>query len=315
MALRSSTLSLRADIVGGGLNYSPDLKDVKATLTGRTLTLLIHGYNNTQDAAATAYDAFFDVQRELAGAANLEEMPADRDFVKVFWPGDGWGVAGSLFYPVALGRAKEAALILVQALEELAAYQGGSLTIEVIGHSMGCRLALELMKHLELSPMISVYRVVFMAAAVPIVFLEDVAHVDSLYAAYEATCKAGGLSLYSPADAVLSGAFPIGETASAGEPGGFPVALGHDFWQTGHPLSRFEQAEIAGAGHSDYWGWVLDTRERCAIPTGRAVRSFLKFVWLGEAAVASAEISDRRPDDRPLSSRDLAYRQLAARAV
>ena len=93
------------------------------------------------------------------------------------------------------------------------------------------------------------------------------------------------------------------------------LALGHDYWQSGHRLSRFEQAEIAGAGHSDYWGWVQDTRERCAVPTGRAVRSFLKLVWLGEAAVASAEISDRVPGVRTESSRDLGYRRLAERAL
>lgn len=307
-------ISLRISPVGGEVAHSPDLTAIKSLRTKSTLTLLVHGYNNTLAEAQASFSAFLDIQRELYGAQTLSDLPSDRDIAQVFWPGDGWGVLGALYYPVALQHAALAAPVLADVLEELSRSSGGVLTVEFVGHSMGCRLILETMKRLEHSAQVSVSRAALMAAAVPVQFLEDANHAPSLVDEFQWMCDHGALSLYSPMDAVLSGAFPAGETISADEHCLFPVALGHDQWQVSKPHDRFEQDIVAGAGHSDYWGQRDQTRVSCATVAAEKVRNFLQLP-VGERQLLDRNLVPRTTDEREMNKRAVGVRDTGDRYV
>ena len=308
------TISLRMSPVGGQVAHSPDLTTIKSMRTKPTLTLLVHGYNNTLSEAQASFSAFLDIQRELYGAQTLSDLPSDRDIAQVFWPGDGWGVLGALYYPMALQHAEQAAPVLADVLEELARSSGHVLTVEFVGHSMGCRLVLETMKRLERSSVVSVSRAALMAAAVPVQFLEDANHARSLVDEFQWMCDHGALSLYSPMDAVLAGAFPAGETISADEHCLFPVALGHNQWQVSMPHDRFEQDVVAGAGHSDYWGQREQTRVSCATVAGEKVRNFLQLP-IGDRHLPDRNVVPRTTDERDTNDRTVSARDISSRSI
>ena len=306
------TISLRLSPTGGDVAHSPDLTTIKSMRTKSMLLLLVHGYNNTRTEAQASFSAFLDIQRELYGAQTLNELPSDRDLAQVFWPGDGWGVLGPAYYSAALGHAEEAAPVLADVLEQLGRSSGGALTVEFVGHSLGCRLVLETMKQLERSTAVTLGRVAFMAAAVPVQFLEDVNHSPSLVDEFQWMSEHGALSLYSPDDLVLAGAFPAGETISLSEHSFFPLALGHNAWQGSQPQDRFEQDIVAGAGHSDYWGQREATRASCATVASEKVRNFLQLP-IGERQLQGRNSPERMTDERTTDRRMVDAREISVR--
>jgi pimeloyl-ACP methyl ester carboxylesterase len=209
------------------------------------LILLIHGYNNNRIEAEKSYEQFFRRQREVAGEVHA-------NVVSVYWPGDNW--EGPVFYMQALGQVAKVAPALAADLCK-AAEQRGILRLSIIAHSLGCRLTLETLaeiKRLNKTGQIPIHvdRVIFMAGAVPVCYLE--ADDDGrLLPALESVQKAG--NLFSRKDSVLHYAFPLGQTLGEGLL--FPVALGRKYWSGGVSLpSMSQQQENDGAGHSDYWG-------------------------------------------------------------
>ncbi len=121
--------------------------------------------------------------------------------------------------------------------------------VSLVGHSLGCRVVLELLALWTggMPPNIRLGTVALMAAVV-------VRHVDQggqLRAA--ATLSDDTLVLHSEGDAVLHRAFPLGETA-AGE-SFFPIAVG----RFGGPLQTWKQhfpmatAAAKAYGHGSYW--------------------------------------------------------------
>ena len=312
MGFQPLTLSLRMDRVGGAVNSHPDLSEFNAYRTRNRLLLLIHGFNNDVVAADNAYNGFFEVQRELANLTPGDDFSPDRNVIKVYWPGDDAGATRALYYPESIGQAEASALVLANVLLDL---RPDGVELEIIAHSMGCRLALELMRRLPALSGIRLTRAVFMAAAVPTFMLEDWADATSLHNAFERVCLEGGLSLYSTFDAVLADAFPIGQTMAAGREGFFPVALGHDEWRSPHSLRDLTQIEDRGAGHSDYWGQVVQTREQCARPASEHIRQFLGFPRVGDRPIPSTTIPDRRLASASLPVRELVERNTPARPI
>lgn len=258
------SLSLRRLEQGGEVQDPPEANPADVLFASRRLVLLIHGFNNDLAAGSQAYEGFRLVQREM-GDIKVR-------LVDVYWPGDAdWGIVSFLFYPKSIEKARKSAEVLARALAA-AARQSGPKEIDLVGHSMGCRLALELLEQLRAVPGVLVRRVVLMAGAVPTFMLEP-ADPRPLRAAYDAIVTAGGLSLYSGADKVLSQAFPPGQTLGDDE-GFLPIALGHAFLAGPAAPATLGQREIPGADHSDYWGWKEATRD-LGREAGLAVREFL----------------------------------------
>lgn len=301
----NARLSFRRDSQGG------DIASGKATPTNALtrfdrVFLLIHGYNNDEPDAQTAYKGFDRLQRQLSGISEQQPVMGGR-VVEVYWPGDAkWGIFSCLYYMGSIANALESARLLAEALGA-AADARGFLNVDVVAHSMGCRLTLELLKQLATVSNIRVGRVVFMAAAVAIEMLEPEPDTNGLRRAYDNVLTDGAVSLYSRHDMVLAIAFPMGQTLAPGHEGFFPTALGHAPWHGTKvpPQLQSQQYENNGAGHSDYWGWREETCEQqgkfanehiqrflhLSTPTTRTINTRRLLSRTGNAKRSTAEAS------------------------
>lgn len=291
MAEGDLTLSLRIDAVGGDVAERVPQAQIDAVgaelnaAPGRGLVLLVHGFNNNLAEATASYDGFFRVQRELAQIPDARPLADSRVFVRVLWPGDAkWGVWSPLFYPKSVAVGVECAERFGAALRALAAGRAEPLDVWIVGHSMGCRIALEILRWITQTPGLRVSRLVLMAGAVPTFRLEAAAQKPgSLRKAYDdaVAARAGACrSLYSSWDAVLAGAFPAGQSLAEGDEGFTPVALGHECWQAGVPLAGHTQGEVHGAGHSDYWGGESSNAKIARKAQGQVA----EFLWFQSSA-------------------------------
>lgn len=278
-------LRLRTDDVGGSVRDADANSVDKLTMDllaapSRGLVLLIHGFNNTYTDSCTAYDGFFATQRSLSGLPENRPLASDRIFGEVFWPGDaGWGVFSFAFYMESIKRAEDSAAALARALRAITARLPSKLHVDIVAHSMGCRLSLELLKQLSSMDNIEVRRIATMAAAVPLFMLDDPNQSQGLRRSYDRMLdprQDKSLSLYSAFDDVLSYAFPIGQTL-AGE-GMFPTALGHALWVSPAVMANLAQQEVRGANHSDYWGWEPGAKkQQIGRDANSRVQGFLDF--------------------------------------
>lgn len=306
------SISFRVHPVGGPVRDKVDpeaLRAVADTLGGGTLrglVVLVHGYNNTFDDAKAAFSAFRDRERELAQMPINRPLADNRIFLEIYWPGDAdWGIVSFLFYMGSIENAQKTADRLAPALAELAKGVPTPLEIDVVAHSMGCRLLLELIKRLVAAANVQLRHIVLMAGAVPAFMLEPAPDNHRLRQAYDVMLGGGrGLakSLYSPADAVLAFAFPIGQTLASGDEGTFPTALGHEYWASPSTPGNLDQYEVRGAGHSDYWGWREGAKARAiSMDAHQQIQPFLGF---NHAPPREAASRDTFEADAP-ESRDI----------
>ncbi len=298
MSLPRITISLRNDDVGGPVLPQPKVTGKSALCAAHHLVLLVHGYNNNLREATDAYDGFHARQHDQDAA---ERYGFGRSFAELYWPGDAdWGIASFLFYMQSIDRARESAEVLGRYLAEC--FPNGPVRIDIVAHSMGCRLVLELLRTLSTHPQLQIGRVVLMAAAVPTAMLQGSPERSGrLRPGFDAVIAEGARSLYSLADMVLSLAFPLGQTL--GGEGFLPTALGHEYWvDSGVPLN-LGQVQNAGADHGDYWGWNTKPRPlSCARVAAHEVHDYLRFASAGDRHVAQ----------RPLvESSAIAARELA----
>jgi len=292
-------INLRERAEGG-----PPLSEVQAgwkhrnALPQRELLVLIHGYNNHRQEAESAYAGLRKRQvarlSERSGHTVFEERLGD-----VFWPGDAeWaGVVDKLdftFYSKAVSVAKDVA-------PRIAAYlrtRTDVLTVHFLAHSLGCRVALEIIDDIARGGGPAVGKVCFLAAAVP-TFKVCPGPRGSLVCAVD---KAGELLvLFSPDDIVLSAAFRGGQTIASGDEGFFPVAVGH---AGDIPLTpgKVDRVHIKRAGHSHYWGHESgDPSDLSAT----AIFKFFRFDGLGARTLSERPLTTSRPD---LPSRRIADR-------
>jgi hypothetical protein len=176
-------VSLRALSAGGAVLRDPRLTPADLLLAADELVLLVHGFNNSEDHAFASYRDFM---------ANIGPIWAPQS-AGVFWPGDGrtgdpnasagWRsvLLSAASYPYQPQRATEAAGYLVDVVtracvfrETVAARRGrrsAELVVNIVAHSMGCRLALEMLRLLRSALTGGVHlrirHVALMAAAVP----------------------------------------------------------------------------------------------------------------------------------------------------
>ena len=276
------TLSYREDRVGGKVRGVPGVSDEQALATAQHLVLLIHGYNNDAQAATDAYDGFHD---RLCDMDKDARYGIGRKFVEVYWPGDGaWGMASFLYYMDSIQRA-------IKTAERLATYLAAQVPtgcrIDIIAHSMGCRLAMELLRALACQKSApGIGRIVFMAGAIPTFMLDKKNPPCRLRPGYDDVLREGARSLYSGADSVLAFAFPAGQSLAKGEEGIKPTALGHALWSETNTPHNLGQIENAHAGHSDYWGWNTEPKAlQCAKQAVAQVRSYLQFPSAGSRQI------------------------------
>lgn len=277
MTTLNARLSFRRDPHGGDVGPGQTTPTDALTRFDRVV-LLIHGYNNDEPDAQIAYEGFDRLQRELGGIQEQQPVAGGR-IVEVYWPGDAnWGVCSFLYYMGSIAKALESARLLAEALRT-AADARGFLNVDMVAHSMGCRLALEVLKQLELVPNVRVGRMVFMAAAVATEMLEPEPDAHGLRRAYDHVLADGAVSLYSRDDMVLAIAFPLGQTLAPGNEGFLPTAIGHALWSGVKvpPGLQHRQYNNDGAGHSDYWGWRGQTRDKQGKFANAHIQTFLSL--------------------------------------
>ena len=291
------TLSYREDAVGGEVSAQPKISDPSAMAQAQHLVLLIHGYNNDAQAARDAYAGFHARQRDLDGLDPNSCDPATgsrygdgRTFVEVYWPGDAaWGFVSFLFY---MGSIKHAIQTAERLADYLAKHISNAVRIDMVAHSMGCRLGLELLRALKQQPSAPrIERIVFMAGAAPTFMLEQHRPPRRLRPSYDMVLRGGARSLYSGSDRVLAWAFPAGQSLAPGEEGLLPTALGHALWSDPAIPINLGQTENPKAGHGDYWGWNDAPKPlQCASKAAQEVHDYLQFPSVGSRAIQQRSI-------------------------
>lgn len=276
-------LSLREQPEGGNLRSAVLQKPLPDLYTRIEAVVLVHGFNNHEGEAAEAYLGFRSRQYPLAARVSppsLENMLTD-----VFWPGDaaGWGgfdLADALVYPAAVGTAQNAAPRLARHLQSMPNLR----IVHFVGHSLGCRVILETIKHLQgRGPIVG--KVCLMAAAVPVFKVQSGGDLAGAMA-YAKEVKI----LYSRDDRVLQLTFPEGQTVASGNEGFFPTALGREP-PDGIP-GRIDRVRVNQAGHSDYWGY---TDNSAASEAAGKIASFFQFGTVPRAFTARPPNTAPRP--------------------
>lgn len=281
---------LRQAVEGGDLLAEVRQESSRDPAGRREAVVLVHGFNNHEGEAGTAYFGFRNRQYLRAFPTlippALEEILAD-----LFWPGDAaWGLfdlVDFLVYPAAVGTAREAAPRLARHLRSMP----NLLTVHFVGHSLGCRLVLETIADLARNGGPHVGKVCLMAAAVPIFKVQE----DGPLADAMTYAEQVGI-LYSDNDPVLRYAFPPGQTLARGDEGFFPTALGLYGPVPGVP-GKLDPFHIGGARHGDYWGNSQKP------PSGLAadrIAEFFKFAtWERSVGERRSETAQREPSADP----------------
>jgi len=240
-------LSVRVDSVGGAVGDHVDPENWRSA--NSRVVILMHGYNNTKKAAKDNYVAFV----KLLAALGVPEQSTYGQIVGFYWPGDApLGKLSFLSYPTEMGPARKSAELLANFLVAARAPRGLPLQVILVCHSLGNRVALELIRTLgaTIGRGSLVQGLCLMAAAVPVSMVEDLSKLGGAARATRTRV------LYSKSDTTLHWAFPPGETA-AGE-GFFPQAVG----LFGNPIGLWsDRFDLQPYNHGDYWlGLSSDNR-------------------------------------------------------
>ncbi len=216
------------------------------------LVVLVHGYNDTLSAARGSYAEFGEHLGDMYGDGGslIPEL-----LVKFYWPGDTkLGPASFLSYSFEINDAKKSAKKLAGFLRGLHGPDGAPIQLNVVAHSLGCRVLLETIRELPrpLQQLAIHFGVVcLMAAGVQVDMVEPGERLEHTLEAPQRL-----LVLHSTGDRVLHYAFPLGQTA-AGE-GFFPTALGRfgpPPWVPG------EHEAVDELDHGEYWGAEVSAYE------------------------------------------------------
>jgi pimeloyl-ACP methyl ester carboxylesterase len=266
---------LRAKPEGSKLLVPGELRGLLDAQARRECLVLVHGFNNTDGEAAEAYFGFRTRQKEIFNDPDIAVF--DRRFGDAFWPGDAdwWSFfdkADALIYPGAVHTAVKAATELAELLWRMPSLE----RVDLIGHSLGCRVALETLLLLRTRSLPIIGRVVLMAAAVPSEMLES----DGKFYGLLTELAAEGTTirvLHSKSDWVLHYTFPFGQSAAGGKEASARALgrFGPSPWMPGFH-STLTEREIGGAAHGDYWGHSKTPPSRVATEDAG------KFLTLGD---------------------------------
>lgn len=208
---------------------------LRAAVQGRDVLIGTHGFNvNRKDGIAS-----------LTAWSSLLDLGPNGCFVGVLWPGDSRWLP-VVDYPVEGGEAMDSARLLAPYLDR--AFRGAA-SLSFASHSLGARMVLETIRHLQRP----VRRLVLMAGAI-----DD----NCLTGEYrDAAARVEAISvLASRSDLVLKIAFPVGNPLSGLISPGHPYwqgALGHDGPDDPCPANVRAGWQIPNGwdyGHGDYLG-------------------------------------------------------------
>lgn len=219
----------------------------------RRVIVFIHGFATNPHAARRSYISF--ASRMLA-ALGSSRWPVSTELAAVHWPGDDPNkILNKLTFSSRPGEASNSgrALSLIQ-------FDGAVEEVVIVAHSLGCRVALEYMRHLYSEgrqpgrsrkprrPRVIVS--LLMAAAVP----TDQC-LDAGLFPRDSRSPTREVVLYSKRDLVLKRAFPFG---NRGHAQGWSPAVG----RTGGPANRWDSSsEEFELGHGDYWGSAVAAKK------------------------------------------------------
>jgi pimeloyl-ACP methyl ester carboxylesterase len=210
----------------------------------RHLLIMVHGFNNSASDAKKGYLSALDSLE-----AYFERSRNAPDAIAFFnWPGDVGGWFSLAGYPYDIPRARQSGERLAQYLKSFPnASTAGGIKVSFIGHSLGCRLILEMLAaELPTALALNIEVVNLMAPAVPI---ELVNASGSLEPAVRSPRQI--LKCYSRQDLVLWTAFPTGQRAAYAL-GQEKKYYGEAVGLYGHPTAVGTPVETSN-GHSDYW--------------------------------------------------------------
>lgn len=214
------------------------------------LVAFVHGYSDSYSGGTRNYEAFLKLLDAEWGPPPGRLVP---DLGRLFWPGDkDWGMLSLISFPLELEPADESASRLAAFIETVGKRER-PVRLDIIAHSLGCRVVLNALTILAKSHAgsqgthmvgsVEVHTVCLMAGAVPVEYVgPGEKYWDGVSLPRRMSC------LYSHADPVIGLAAPLGYTA-AGERF-FPPCIGYAGPPAGFPGSG---EEIYGAGHGDYW--------------------------------------------------------------
>jgi pimeloyl-ACP methyl ester carboxylesterase len=204
------------------------------------LTIFVHGFNNSVGDADAAW-ADTEALLLSMGASHLPQGLAH-----FYWPGDErWKPASKLLYSTKVKVARACGEDLGDYLTKL--FDDGRLSsVQLVGHSLGCRVVLETARRLQESGR-KPDDVLLMAAAVPAGLCED----GRIYSAETARIQ---IVLYSWFDNTLRKIFPAGQVGARllgdDDPGPRKQAVGY----TGEPwYSRWNESVPMNLTHGQYW--------------------------------------------------------------
>jgi pimeloyl-ACP methyl ester carboxylesterase len=289
-------VSFRKSAVGGDVS-EPRVSPANALALRRRVILLIHGFNVDEEHGRQTYERFVARLREMLVVQRDGPIAGDR-LVGVYWPGDAdWSFAKPLAYMRSVPRARDIGARLARLLDDAAA-ANGLVEVDIVAHSLGCRLALETLLAVHGNPQSRAHirRIQLMAAAVPTFMLFDPDDTPRLRDAFEQSLEIGAKSLYSAADGVLSFAFPPGQTFAGDGEGFLPTAVGHARFPARSELARMDPIEMPDAGHGSYWGGDY--------PDESATAAYIahEFLQIPDAAIRAQ--TERAIVDRTLPTRE-----------
>jgi pimeloyl-ACP methyl ester carboxylesterase len=203
--------------------------------------ILIHGYQNSEDQARVSYHRFHASLRTALGFHDPKRLGS---FWGFHWPGNHRRYLTSvLTYPARVPEALLSAERLAEYITNMEADQ----EVVLVAHSLGCRIALEVVKRVRLAMEPGEYsggkiRMVFLlAAAVPVNLCES----EDAYLKTIPDCEE--YAFYSSRDKALGLAFSFGEQMYSGF---WATAVG----RTGEPQDdRWTDRRPTGLNHGDYW--------------------------------------------------------------
>ena len=239
-------ITLRSNVLGVDLAFEARAEpDTWPSGNTRTV-LLIHGFNVNQCAACLNYEHF------------MHRLPAGfPDITRVFWPGDErTPLYSAVTYFNKIPIAELAAERLWTYILGRFSATGNPRIIDIIAHSLGCRLTVKLLDCVSKTPpqdRPDVRLVSLMAAAVPVEYMERSRATVPHYRDAAQDIPKDMVVLHSRDDLVLAWAFPAGQAMASAfgiEPQRFDEAIGRygrpdDLTAYSHPVD--------GAGHGDYW--------------------------------------------------------------
>jgi pimeloyl-ACP methyl ester carboxylesterase len=253
-------LSTRVDADGGPVRSSvqdePGESRNSLRQSGcRNILILVHGFNNRQRKAEQSYDLFYGRLEELF----RESATAPEAVAYFHWPGNHYQFTAFdafAWYHIDILRARDSAVRLAEYLTGFP--DPASLRVTLVGHSLGCRLILEMLLSLAGRPRIPTVNLVsLMAPAVPVALCVNAGAV----AAGQLNPTVGPprrvLKFFSWRDLALSGGFPAGQLMAATcgiEAKPYAEAVG----LLGNPTEVGEAFPTTN-GHGDYWGDVRTT--------------------------------------------------------